>query len=206
LSAPYRPSSWIAGLNIVLRRSFGLDAVVALTAVSKTADSSALLRRQTRELFLWSVARRDSGGHRILSRHGYSFSTVYPPPTVVASFLHETEVVAPRARISAGDVAMVHWGLLPADTSDAHLPRKTPIVAAGRHDAGAERLIVVIGEKLTTAPEVSKTVLALAARTLHSSPRRPVAAEFSRSPIQSVLPIGSTFVWRSVATEMVPLF
>ena len=63
--AGFLPPGWIGGLNVVLRRSLGIETAVALSAASKEADRSAVLHRATARVVLRPVARRDRGRHRL---------------------------------------------------------------------------------------------------------------------------------------------
>jgi glycerol-3-phosphate dehydrogenase len=185
LAIPYQPPSWIAGLNVVIARSFGLESAVALSAVTRTADSSAVLRRRTRELFFVPWRGATLVGTEYSPVPDPAVAPKRPPPEVVSGFLQEIAATAPRAGISAEQIALMHWGLLPADRIGGTTPIRKPIVAAHRESAGAEGLIVVIPDKLTTAPEVSKLVLALAARSLPRTSERRGMAPCRRSRTES---------------------
>ncbi len=166
LPTPFLPPGWVGGLNIVLRRSLGIDMAIALTSSSRSADRSAVLRRAARELFFvpWrGVTMVGTDYHPVADRWEASQG---PPAGAVAKFLDEIAAIAPRAGVTAADVALVHWGLLPLESADGMVPRKSPILAT---HAGVEGLIVVIGEKMTSAPVVSENVLAAVARTLAAS-------------------------------------
>ena len=158
LPSTFLPRSWLVGVNLLFKRSLGIDAGVALTSTSRSADSSALLRRTSRELFFvpWQ-------GITMVGTDYHEASTLSearaPSLPMVESFLAEAARIAPQARLTLDDVALVHWGILPAEASSASVPRKSPILAAHRGDTGLDGLIVVMAEKLTSAPTLSLTVL-----------------------------------------------
>jgi len=170
----FLPPGWVGGLNVVLRRSLGIETAVALSATSKAADRSAVLQRATRELFFvpWRGVTAVGTDYCAVGDVGVAAE---PPASAIDRFVAEIANVAPQAGLSREDVAAVHWGLLPQDDSGAVLPRKAPILAAGRAETGVHGLVVVIGEKLTSAPTLSQTVLGLAERemALMGSTRRP---------------------------------
>ena len=161
----FLPPGWVGGLNVVLRRSLGIETAVALSATSKTADRSAVLQRATRELFFvpWRGVTAVGTDYYAIADVG---GAAEPPASAIDFFVGEIANVAPQAGLSTEDVAAVHWGLLPQDDSGAVLPRKAPILAAGRAQTGVDGLVVVISEKLTSAPTLSQTVLGLAEREL----------------------------------------
>ena len=166
LESGFLPPGWTGGLNIVLRRSLGIESAVALSTASKEADHSAVVRRTTRELFFVPWRSVTMVGTDYLPPGDLREGGDGPPPSAVEAFVAEISRVAPRSRLSMDDVAMTHWGLLPTEAVGSLLPRKAPILAAGRRDAGADGLVIVIGEKLTSAPALSRKVLQLAARQL----------------------------------------
>lgn len=159
LPTAFLPPAWIGGMNIVLRRSLGIDKAVALSAVSKVADRTAVLQRATRELFFVPWRGLTMIGTDYHSVTDIAAGQSGPPVDAVANFVAEIATVAPRSRISLDDVMAVHWGLLPLDASTATLPRKSPILACGASKTGAAGLVVAIGEKLTSAPIMSHKVI-----------------------------------------------
>ena len=165
LTHSFLPPGWVGGLNVVLRRSLDIATAVALSATSKAADRSAVLQRATRELFFvpWRGVTTVGTDYCAI---GDASGAAEPPASAIDRFVSEIANVAPQARLSREDVAAVHWGLLPQDESGAVLPRKAPILAAGRAETGVDGLVVVIGEKLTSAPTLSRTVLGLAEREM----------------------------------------
>lgn len=159
LPTAFLPPAWIGGLNVVLRRSLGIDKAIALSAASKAADRTAVLQRATRELFFvpWrGVTMVGTDYHPVTD---IAAGQSGPPAGAVANFVAEIAAVAPRSGVSVADVAVVHWGLLPLDAVGAALPRKSPIVASGVNETGATGLVVAIGEKLTSAPVLSLKVI-----------------------------------------------
>lgn len=161
LTDAYMPPGWVGGMNLVLRKSLGLEAAVALSAESKASDSSAVLKRATRELFFVPWRNRTMVGTDYVPCAGMQNPMAGPPLKAVKNFVDEVAHVAPNAQVTFDDVAWVHWGLLPLASAGDGLPTKTPVLAAGRRATGAAGLVVVIGEKLTSAPELSLRVLAM---------------------------------------------
>jgi glycerol-3-phosphate dehydrogenase len=159
LPTEFLPPRWVAGMNLVLRRSLGIDQAVALSVSSKRADRSAMLPRRTRELFF------------VPWRNVTMIGTDYPPiedreqilrgaPTeVVENFLSEIAKVAPKARVTLEDVSAIHWGLLPGDLANPMQPAKSATIAHRSADVGIQGLVIVVGEKMTSAPALSRTVL-----------------------------------------------
>jgi len=179
LPAKFLPGSWLVGVNLMFKRSLGPDVAVALTSTSRSADSSALLRRAARELFFvpWQgITMVGTDYHEAPSLAAASAPTL----SLVERFLAEAASIAPQARLTLDDVALVHWGILPADASSASVPRKSPILAAHRDETGLEGLVVVIGEKLTSAPMLSLKVLE--AVRVKATPASSTAA--SSSPVE----------------------
>jgi len=158
LPSAFLPRSWLVGVNLLFKRSLGIDAGVALTSTSRSADSSALLRRASRELFFvpWQGITMVGTDYHEAPTLGEARAPSVP---MVESFLAEAARIAPQAKLTRDDVALVHWGILPAEASSASVPRKSPILAAHRSETGLDGLIVVMAEKLTSAPTLSLTVL-----------------------------------------------
>lgn len=174
LPTGFAPSAWSGGLNVLLRRSMGIDTAVALSSVSKAADSSAVLKRATRELFFvpWRGLTMVGTDYHLVRdpKEGAA-----PPPGAVQRFVGEIAAVAPRADVRMDDVALVHWGLLPADDSGTATPRKSAILASGATEAGVKGLVIVIAEKLTSAPVLSEQVLKRVKVELNGAAERPVS-------------------------------
>jgi glycerol-3-phosphate dehydrogenase len=156
-------------LNVVLRRSLGIDKAIALSSVSKAADGSAVLKRSTRELFFvpWRGVTMVGTDYYPLQDPGEAAAGA--PAAAVEKFAAEIAAVAPRARVQPEDVALVHWGALPSDDSGSGLPRKSAVLAAGQQETGAAGLVVVIAEKLTSAPVLSQQVLSRVATELRGA-------------------------------------
>jgi glycerol-3-phosphate dehydrogenase len=174
LPVPFLPKAWSGGLNVILRKSLGIDAAVALSSVSKAADTSAVLKRATRELFFvpWrGLTMVGTDYHPVREPQ----EGVAPPAGAVEHFVAEIAAVAPKADVRMEDVALVHWGLLPADDSGTATPRKSAIVASGAQETGVDGLIIVIAEKLTSAPVLSQAVLQRAAMRSRRGAPQPVA-------------------------------
>ena len=156
------PQAWTAGMNIVLRRSLGIDRAVALSGKSGA--------NRQRELFL--VPWR---GVTMVGTHYEPLESVgdlggAPPRKVVESFVRDVAAVAPHARVSMQDVALVHWGALPLAAPGDELPAKRPFLVSGLDATGARGLVLLSAEKLTSAPWLSQRVLESALREMPSSP------------------------------------
>ncbi|MCZ8129701.1 MAG: FAD-dependent oxidoreductase [Steroidobacteraceae bacterium] len=165
LAAPYRPPRWVGALNLVLGRRLALEGGVALGAASRRADGSAWVKRATRELFFVPHGATTLVGTDYLTCDDDA-DPAAPPHDLIARFLDEAAGVAPRAELTAKDVVATHWGLLPAEDVAPDVPRKSPTLVAGADAAGAAGLVVAIGEKLTSAPDLSARVLACVRREL----------------------------------------
>ena len=171
LDAGFLPPGWSGGLNLVLRRSLGIETAVALSTASGEVDKSAVVRRSSRELFFVPWRGVTMVGTDYLPPGELPENGEGPPLPAVEAFVAEVAKVAPHARLTPEDVAMTHWGILPTESAGSLLPRKAPIVVAGRSGAGADGLVVVIGEKLTSAPVLSGKVLQLACGEIRRSRR-----------------------------------
>ena len=170
LPAPYRPLRWVGGLNLVVGRPLALECAVALGAATRRADGSARVRRAGRELFFLPYGGITLVGTDYLAV-GADDADPPLPSHLVERFLDEVGGVAPKARLTAADVVSTHWGLLPAEDRAPEVPRKSPVLAAGRAECGAAGLVVAIGEKLTSAPELSTRVLDRVRRELAGARR-----------------------------------
>lgn len=179
-TAQYLPKGWVGALNLVLNRSLGLEAAVALP-VARSPELGADGNRRTRELFFvpWNGVTLIGTDYHPLeaAAGGLAPAETGPPAGAVERFVADVAKVAPRARVTLEDVARVHWGVLPAEAPGGLVPRRSPVVAAGRRVVGAAGLVVTVGEKLTSAPVVAERVLrcvesamAEARRTRHRRP------------------------------------
>jgi glycerol-3-phosphate dehydrogenase len=172
LATDFMPPGWCGGMNLVFRRSLGIETAVALSLAVTETDQSAVVRRDSRELFFVPWRGVTMVGTDYLSCEEPHEFGEGPPSGAIESFLAEVSSIAPRARLSVADVALAHWGILPTETAGSELPRKAPIVVSGRGGAGAAGLVVVIGEKLTSAPVLSQHVLRLALAEIDGAPGR----------------------------------
>ena len=172
LATDFMPPGWCGGMNLVFRRSLGIETAVALSLAVTETDQSAVVRRDSRELFFVPWRGVTMVGTDYLSREEPHEFGEGPPRGAIESFLAEVSSIAPRARLSLDDVALAHWGILPTEAAGSKLPRKSPIVVSGRGGAGADGLVVVIGEKLTSAPVLSQHVLRLAMAEISGAPGR----------------------------------
>lgn len=158
LSTACLPRGWLGAMNLVLRRSLGIESAVALTSVGVARDTQGVLQRGRRELFFVPWGRVTMVGthyHRLAAGEAGNS----PPREAVDAFLADVRRAAPKAGIGPEDIAHIHWGLLPADSPDSVLPSRSPVVAAGQSATGLRNLIVVVAEKLTSAPVLSARVL-----------------------------------------------
>jgi glycerol-3-phosphate dehydrogenase len=158
LTSAYLPGEWVGALNVVLRRSLGTERAVALAAASKAADGSSVLKKANRELFFvpWrGVTAIGTDYVRVASADAMSV----PTRGIVEAFVADIAGAAPRSGVTLQDVAALHWGVLPGETPGTGLPRKSPIVVSGPAETGTKGLTVVIAEKLTSAPTLSRKVL-----------------------------------------------
>src|SRR5688572_2892824 len=84
------PVHWLGALNLVLRRSLGISKAVALSAASRAADRSSVLKRAQRELFFlpWcDVTMVGTDYHRVADPLGEDAAR--PPAGSAAAFLEE---------------------------------------------------------------------------------------------------------------------
>ena len=193
LPTGFMPPGWCGGLNLVMRRSLGIETAVALSLAVSETDQSAVVHRDSRELFFVPWRGVTTVGTDYLPRDEPHAFGEGPPAGSIESFFADVARIAPRAGLTLDDVALAHWGILPAQSAGSRLPRKAPIVVSGRNGAGARGLVVVIGEKLTSAPLLSRQVLRLALgeiRTLGDRGRAPPAPSGILAP-QASLPVGS---------------
>jgi len=153
------PAAWTGALNVVLRRSLGHQCAVALSAPQAKRDADAVWNRGTRELFFVPWQGRTMIGTAYFPVDSIAAGMQGPPAGAVAGFMALAAALAPAARIAQDDLALVHWGLMPLEQRGDAMPRKTPLVVADPALTGAEGLVHVIGEKLTSAPHVSARVL-----------------------------------------------
>ena len=166
LPSAYQPKSWVGAMNVVLKPSPALADAVALSTATRSPDGAALLGRTTRELFFVPRHGAMNVGTEYTPVASVTTGIAGPPPSAVGEFVAEIARIAPRTDARIANVVAVHWGLLPAEDLTPLIPRKAPIVASGRREVGVDGLVVVIGEKLTSAPAVSLEVLARAVEEL----------------------------------------
>jgi glycerol-3-phosphate dehydrogenase len=147
LPTDFLPRNWVGGLNLVLRRDLGNDLAVALTA---RVDG------RKRELFIVPWRGTSMVGTHYVAVAG---PTPLPPAGAVTEFIELIATVAPAARVTAADVALVHWGTLPCAVGSTLDPMGNPIACDGVASTGLSGLMVVVGEKYTSAPVVSSDVV-----------------------------------------------
>jgi glycerol-3-phosphate dehydrogenase len=200
LPSGFLPASWLLGVNLMFRRSLGIETAVALTSSSKSADASALLHRSGRELFYVPWA-----GVTMVGTDYHEVPTLQdargPTMQMIEPFLAEAAGIAPRAELTLDDVALVHWGLLPAAAGSAQVPLKAPILAAHRYETGLDGLVILMSEKLTSAPMLSLKVLEKVSQKVKaaSSSVDSIAMDHGRAPVtddESVLAQRYGSSWR----------
>lgn len=182
------PRNWIGALNLVLRRSLGITKAVALSSKSRAADSSAVLKRAQRELFFvpWrDVTMIGTDYHRVPSP--LNGAPRFASEEAISAFIEDVRQVAPRANISHEDVARVHWGILPAETDAPDVPRKSPVIATGKEAVGASQLLVLVAEKLTSAPSLSKKVCDWIRQNVPDAAATPRAEAFTTNAPESAI-------------------
>jgi glycerol-3-phosphate dehydrogenase len=154
---------WLGAMNVVYGDTT-LPAAVALTAATRSVDGTSSRRRPARDLFFvpWRGALA-VGTDYVPLPHGPT-AAGYPAEGAVDAFLEEIGRVAARLVSKRDSVTRVHWGVLPTEPGFPAMPARSPVLAADEA-TGANGLIVVVGEKLTSAPELSLRVVALVRRT-----------------------------------------
>ena len=136
-------------MNIVLRRSLGIDRAVALSGKSGAG--------RQRELFLVPWRGVTMVGTHYEPLESVSDLGEAPQRKVVESFVRDIAAVAPHARVSMDDVALVHWGALPLAAPADELPAKRPFLVSGVDATGAHGLVLSGGgEANKRAVAVSK--------------------------------------------------
>lgn len=198
LPADFVPSGWCGGLNLVLQRSLGIEAAVALSLAVTETDQSAVVHRDSRELFFVPWRGVTMVGTDYLPRDEPHAFGEGPPAGAIESFLADVAHIAPGAGLTLDDVALAHWGILPTTSAGSKLPRKAPIVVSGRSDAGARGLVVVIGEKLTSAPVLSQQVLRLALGEMGAKADR---GRTGPAPVEALTQQASSEVGSDVTAE-----
>src|SRR5690606_20685458 len=182
------PAAWPGAVSVVRRRRAGNAVAGAWTTGQRGAglddgarggtelldEDPAPGARAARELFFvpWQ-------GRTMIGTEYHPVASVQegmrgPPEPAVHRFMAQAAALAPQARIEVADIARIHWGLLPLRHAGDALPRKSPVLLMDAAQTGAKGLVVVIGEKLTSAPEVSRVVLrTLVGRAAGSADRGP---------------------------------
>lgn len=164
LGADFLPVAWTGGLNVVLGRDLGNRNAVALPSP-----------REKREFFFVPWRGRTMIGTGYFRVEDAARGCQGPPEGAVQQFVAEAAEAAPAARITLDDVALTHWGLLPLATADARLPARRPVLVSGAQQTGAAGLVVVVPEKLTSAPLLSRRVVQCLRREIGAA--RPRARE-----------------------------
>lgn len=154
------PAAWTGAMNLVLRRSLGHRCAIALSLPQPRVDADAIVRRAARELFFVPWQDRTMIGTAYIPVLSVESGSQGPPAGAVSRFIAQAAQLAPAAGLSAEDVDLVHWGLMPLQSPGDALPLKSPLILTDRVSNGVEGLVTVIGEKLTSAPVVSRRVQA----------------------------------------------
>lgn len=178
LSTVALPEAWTGALNLVLRRSLGNRCAVAVSAMQAVRQQVAPSRRGVRELFFVPWQDRTMVGTDYVPVESVEAGSNGPPPEAVAGFMAVVDALVPHARIVRDDLALAHWGLMPLERAGDPLPRKSPLILADPQMTGATGLVNVIGEKLTSAPQVAARVMSHLGRA--GSARRSTARSFGR--------------------------
>jgi glycerol-3-phosphate dehydrogenase len=96
-----------------------------------------------------------------------------PTGAEVDRFIAEANEAFPSLALTRGDVALVHWGLVPATQQTGRPPELQPAPSILDHSRdGAPGAMTVIGVKYTTARAVAERAVNLAARVLQRKVRR----------------------------------
>jgi glycerol-3-phosphate dehydrogenase len=165
LSIDLLPRAWVGGMNIVLRRSLGLNAAVALSTTSAGGV--------TRELFFVPWRGVTMIGTHYVPLRSPAEAASGPPEDVIRQFLRTAAQLAPNAMLDRVDIAAVHWGALPLEAPGDRFPSKRPFLVSGEREGAADGLVTVVGEKLTSAPVLSERVLERAMAQLSGQGSRP---------------------------------
>lgn len=185
------PAAWTGAMNLLLGRPLGNRVAIALTTSRASFPTSedgvataARRRRGARELFFVPWRGRTMIGTGYCAVGSVEEGMQGPPPGSISRFMGMAATLAPAARIEPEDLALVHWGLMPLAHADDMLPRRSPLLLSDAATTGAEGLVTVIGEKLTSAPEVALRVLPRllpagrkVTRAAVLRPRRPSSAD-----------------------------
>jgi glycerol-3-phosphate dehydrogenase len=122
------PRAWVGALNVVLKRDLGIDCAIGLSSRSRGADSSAVLRRATRDIFFVPWQGVTMVGTDYCNVAWPDARGAAPPAGAVSEFMVELRRIAPRAQLTDEDVAFVHWGIQAGEDTLAGVPRKLPVV------------------------------------------------------------------------------
>ncbi len=165
----------IRGRVVLSATGPGTDAILQMAGIP--ADTTPLLRAVN-----LVIGRRLLGAHALGSQLAGRFlfmapweghtlvGTGYRPHTetsdeaLAAEFLAEAQAAFPWATLTAGDVSLVHSGLVPGER-DAHGLWSRDRIRDHARD-GAEGLISVLGVKFTTARAVAETAIDRVCRRL----------------------------------------
>ncbi len=97
LATDFMPPGWCGGMNLVFRRSLGIETAVALSLAVTETDQSAVVRRDSRELFFVPWRGITMVGTDYLSREEPHEFGEGPPCGAIESFIEEVSSIAPRA-------------------------------------------------------------------------------------------------------------
>jgi glycerol-3-phosphate dehydrogenase len=150
-------NGWSIALNLVTRLPASSPAH---TVYGGTGDPDRVMRGRARQLFV--VPWR---GQRLIGTAHFPFvgdpARAELPPECVDRFLAEVRGASPSLGVTADDVRVVQWGLLPVAGAPAadhvRLLKRHRIL---RHDAeGLAGAVSVISVKFTTARELAREVV-----------------------------------------------
>jgi glycerol-3-phosphate dehydrogenase len=157
-----RPTPLMGTMNLVTRRPAREMALAAPTAAGRMLT-----------LVPWR------GRAIVGTSHAHALATPGARPTgaEVDRFIAEANEAFPSLGLTRGDVALVHWGLVPATQQPGKPPELQPAPSILDHSRdGAPGAMTVIGVKYTTARGVAEQAVNTAARVLKRKIRRSATA------------------------------
>lgn len=154
-------------VNLVTRSIFNGHAV-GLMGQNNLRDRDALVDKGSSFLFVAPWRGKSILGTNYSPYNGDP-ETLHPTRQDVLKLLAEFNRAYPAAQLTEGEVTFVHTGLLPASSLD----NESEVVDLQKHhrliehdQEGLHGMISVVGVKYTTARQVAKEVIELAARKL----------------------------------------
>jgi glycerol-3-phosphate dehydrogenase len=152
-------ATWCGALNIVMKRQLVPDAALALSAKTPSITGKGIRSAERRELFVvpWR-GRTMLGTHYV---HWFEDrDQIEQRRAAVSGFLQLIDAAVPALRLSEGDIAFTHWGLLPLhrdrrDGDPLRLSSNASLCSIG----GIQGLWSLSGPKFTTALETARRAL-----------------------------------------------